>query len=123
MIFFVIVFLVLVFMLILRSIYLSDISAVKLNCSCDVTILPVKPSKKFFRSISSGHAMSFVKLGSGYIAFYVDEAPDLVTLGYNDVYFNSDVYIFKRGCFGRFQSVDLSDRCLSDILKKFKGVI
>jgi hypothetical protein len=39
------------------------------------------------------------------------------------VFFNSDVYIFKRGKFGRFQSVDLSDRCLNDILKKFKGVI
>lgn len=108
----------------LRSVYLSPISTVKIvstdHTYIDYIVIPVNPNKKFFKSISSGLSSSFVSLGNGYFAYYVNDSD--VCLTYNDFEFTSDVYIFKRSAFGRYKSVDLSDRCLNDIINKFKGV-
>lgn len=108
----------------LHSVYLSPISTVKIvstdHTYIDYLVIPVKPNKKFFKSISSGLSSSFVSLGNGYYAFYVDDSD--ICLTYNDFEFTSNVYIFKRSGLGRYKSVDLSDRCLNDIINKFKGV-
>lgn len=108
----------------IRSVYFSSLSVVKIvstdHTYIDYLVISVKPSKKFFKSISSGLSSSFVALGNGYFAFYVDDSD--VCLSYNAFEFTSNVYIFKRSAFGRYKPVDLSDRCLNDIIKKFKGV-
>ena len=87
----------------------------------DNYVIPVKPTKQFFKSIAAGLPSSFVSLGNGFLAFYVSD-PDSIDLTYNDFEFSSTVYIFRVSRLGRFKSVDLSDRCLNDTIKKFKGV-
>ena len=108
----------------MRSVYLSSISCVKIvstdHTYIDYLVVPVKPSKKFFNALSAGLPSSFVSLGNGYYAYYVDDSD--ICLTYNDFEFSSVVCIFKRSRFGRYVSIDLSDRCLNDIIKKFKGV-
>lgn len=108
----------------LRLVYLSSISCVKIvstdSTYIDYYVLPVKPSKKFFKALSAGLPSSFVSLGNGYIAYYVSDSDACLT--YNDFEFTSTVYVFKVSRFGRYKSIDLSDRCLNDIIKKFKGV-
>lgn len=125
------IFLYLVFMFLffgifcLRSVYFSSVSCVKIvstdSTYIDYYVVPIKPSKKFFKSLASGSPSSFVNLGNGYFAFYVSNSDD-TTLIYNDFEFTSDVYIFNVSRLGRYKSIDLSDRCLNDIIKKFKGV-
>lgn len=109
-------------LLFIRSVYLSFISAVKIVVTdqsyLDYVVVPVKPNKRFFKDISRGYNSSFVSLGNGYYAFYVDD-PNADTTYYNRFSFSSEVYIFKRSKFGRFKSVDLADRCLNDCIKKF----
>jgi hypothetical protein len=108
----------------IRLVYLSSISAVKIVATdhtyIDYLVVPVKPNKKFFKSVSAGLSSSFVSLGNGYYAYYVNDSD--VCLTYNTFEFSSDVYIFKRSRFGRYSSIDLADRCLNDIINKFKGV-
>lgn len=121
-------FLVLFFLVLglffIRSVYLSSISSVKIvstdHTYIDYIVVPVKPSKKLFKALSVGLPSAFVSLGNGYYAYYVIDSD--VCLTYNDFEFSSEVYIFKRSRFGRFVSIDLADRCLNDIIKKFKGV-
>lgn len=100
----------------------KPISALVIDDSLDVTLISVKPTKRYFKSLSCGRASSFVSLGNGYYAYYFDQDPERCFMHYNQISFNSNVYVFKRRL-GRFQSIDLSDRCLSDVLNKFKGVI
>lgn len=109
----------------LRSVYFSSVSCVKIlstdHTYIDYLVIPVKPTKKFFKSLSAGLSSSFVSLGNGYVAFYVVDSDD-TCLTFNDFEFTSTVYVFKVSKFGRYKSVDLADRCLNDTIKKFKGV-
>lgn len=101
--------------------YFKPITAICISDTLDISVSPVKPTKKFFNSVSFGKSSSFVNLGNGYIAYYSEQDTGKAFLYYNDIEFNSNVYIFKRSFLGRFKSIDLSDRCLFDVLKKFKG--
>ena len=104
-----------------RKLYFRYVTAIQIVPELSSLVVPVKPSRAFFAAISCGSASSFVPLGSGYFAFYVaitdDDIRDLQR--FNDFTFTADVYIFRRNRLGRFISVDLSDRVLADIIKKF----
>ena len=100
----------------------KPIAALVIDDSLDVTLISVKPTKRYFKSLSCGRASSFVSLGNGYYAFYFEQDPNRSFVQFNQILFSSNVYVFKRRL-GRFQSIDLSDRCLTDVLNKFKGVI
>lgn len=64
-----------------------------------------------------------VHLGSGYFGFFIDsdELPDL-RYQIGDIDFPSYVIVFKRNRFGRFVNLDLNNRVLFDIVKKFSEV-
>lgn len=104
-----------------RKLYFRYVTAIQIDHELSPLVVPVKPSRAFFAAISCGSASSLVPLGSGYFAFYVattdDDTRDLHR--FNDFTFIADVYIFRRNRLGRFTSVDLSDRVLADIIKKF----
>lgn len=104
------------------SSYTKPIAALVIDDSLDITLISVKPTKRYFKSLSCGRASSFVSLGNGYYAYYYEQDPDRCFMQFNQISFSSNVYVFKRRL-GRFQSIDLSDRCLSDVLNKFQGVI
>lgn len=83
------------------------------------SVVPVIPSPGWFRQHRSSRSC-FVNLGSGFVAYQCSS--DLDDFYFSDLNVDSNVYIF-RSRFGRLFSVDLSDRRLVDILKKFnKGV-
>ena len=105
-------------------VYFSPVSSVHTVFSdgtyIDYYVEPVKPGKTFFSEVSGGLPYSFVPVGNGYFILYVKEGSDSAYFSFNDLQFSSHVYIFRRGKLGRFKSVDLSDRCLYDLIKKFK---
>lgn len=105
-----------------KSVYLKSLTCLYYTDSGDYSVVSCKPNKRFFRDFS-GSSAGFVSLGSGYIAFYSVDDPDRVFVTYSYIEFNSCVYIFKVSRFGRFKSVNLSDRCLHDILKNLKELI
>lgn len=124
MIFLVILFIILMivvpFILYVR-IYFRPVSTVYLSSeSPDPVLQLVRPSRRWFRSCSGGKKYGFVHLGCGYYAFYFDSSSDkLPLLDYSGSVFPSEIYIFSRNRLGRFRSVDLSSRNLSDVIKKF----
>ena len=83
------------------------------------SLVSVKPNKRFFRNLTLGSPSSFVSLGPGYYAVNISNGDDSMILN-NNITIPSGIYIFSRTKLGRFRSVDLSDRCLSDVLSKFK---
>lgn len=96
---------------------------VQLDGLCVVTYC-FRPCRSFYRSFSCGLPYSFVSLGNGYVALTVPGSSDQsMFYGSAAVSFSSDVIIFQRSRLGRLRSVDLSDRCLVDILSKFKSEV
>ncbi len=100
-----------------KRLYFRSVSVVKIQDG-SASVVSVKPTFGWFRnnrSVNSG----FTSLGNGYVAWQFASSED-AHLTYSDSFvFESTVYIF-RSKFGRFCSVNLSERCLSDVLKKFK---
>lgn len=104
------------FLLVYRKFYFKPLSVL---CVSNDTkeVIAVKPSSKWFKSVSCGRSSGFVHLGNGYYAFYVSD-PDSFDIFFNSISVKSCIYVFRVSRLGRFISVDLSDRSLFDILKK-----
>ena len=102
-----------------RRWYPRNVTCVKLSRGSDPLVYPVKPNKAFFRSVSLNRRSCFVSIGNGYFAYYCEQDPHSDFVEFNQISIASEIYIFSRSRFGRFKSVDLSDRCLLDSLKKF----
>lgn len=100
-----------------RSLYFKNITAVLIQKGKS-SLVSLKPTKRFFRSVSLGRPSSLVSLGSGYFAFIVPGDDDL--LSFESFTFPSGIFVLYRTRFGRYKSIDVSDRCLSDVLSKFK---
>lgn len=96
--------------------YPRSVSSLLVTSSGSYSLVPIKPNFKFLRTFSSGSPFSFVSLGSGYVALYVVTDSDSISI--SSISINSNFYIFRRSRLGRLKSVDISDRCLLDILKK-----
>lgn len=105
-----------------RRFYVRPVAALQIREGSS-TLISIYPSKKTFKELKKGLSSSMVHLGSGYFAFYVDsdELPDL-RYQIGDIYFPSYVIVFKRNRFGRFVNLDLNNRVLFDIVKKFSEV-
>lgn len=100
-----------------RTVYFKSVSCVFVTKEKS-SLVSIKPNSRFFRSVSLGRSSSFVSLGSGYFAYLVSDDSD--SLSFSSLYFvPSGIYIFSRNRLGRFRSVDLSDRCLKDVISKF----
>lgn len=97
--------------------YPSCISVLSIHRDNTRHAVPVKPTRSYFRDFSSGSNYSLISLGSGYFALYCDHEENVID--HSGVSIPSEVVIMRKNKFGRFSSVDLSDRCLFDILKKF----
>lgn len=89
---------------------------------CPPKAVPVKPNKQFFRSVSLNQASSIVSIGNGYVAYYVAAPSEADFVDINNIDLSDHIYIFRVKKFGRFCSVDLSDRCLIDSINKFLEV-
>jgi hypothetical protein len=116
----VILFLSVVFLVCLKRLYFHPISACRVS-SDGVSVVSVKPSSRFFKQIAGSYDIGSVRLAPGIVAYFVDRPELPGKLSFSDLTFSSDLFIFKVSL-GRFKSVDLSDRCLFDIIKKIKGV-
>jgi hypothetical protein len=80
-------------------------------------LVSVRPSPAWFKQLRSSRSC-FASLGNGFVSWQCSS--DEVQQSFGDVINVEDsIYIF-RSRFGRFCSVDLSDRRLSDVLKKYK---
>lgn len=111
---------VLICFILYRKIYFRSVAAIFIPAgSSSVSVSMVRPVGSWFRSVSMGYHRGFVPLGNGFYAFYVDRPVSDLTLSWSGINFYSDVYIFRRNRLGRFISVDLSYRPLSDLLNKF----
>lgn len=101
-----------------KKVYFRPIATVLISDG-DSSVVSVKPSKAFFRSLKSNNSC-FYSLGDSYVAWQCSSSDTVQH--YSDLLnVDSSVYIF-RVKFGRFRSVTLSDRKLSDLIKKFKKV-
>lgn len=101
-----------------KKVYFRPIATVLIS-EGDSSVVSVKPSKAFFRSLKSQNSC-FYSLGDGYVAWQCSSS-DTVQHFTDLLNVDSSVYIF-RVKLGRFRSVTLSDRKLSDLIKKFKKV-
>lgn len=80
-------------------------------------LVSVRPSPAWFKQLRSSRSC-FASLGNGFVAWQCSSDDDPQC--FSDVINVEDsIYIFRTR-FGRFCSVDLSDRRLSDVLKKYK---
>lgn len=105
-----------------RSFYVRPVAALRIRDGSS-TLISIYPTKKTFRELKKGSNSSLVHLGSGYYGFYIDfeELPELRYV-FACINFPSCVLIFKRNRFGRFVNLDLNNRVLFDIVKKFSEV-
>lgn len=105
-----------------RSFYVRPVAALRIRDGSS-TLISIYPTKKTFRELKKGLSSSMVHLGSGYFGFFIDsdELPDL-RYQIGDIDFPSYVIVFKRNRFGRFVNLDLNNRVLFDIVKKFSEV-
>lgn len=100
-----------------KRLYFRSVSVVKIDSGA-ASVVAVKPTLGWFRNNRSANS-GFTSLGNGYIAWQFSSSED-ERLTYSESFnFDSTVYIFRTK-FGRLCSVNLSERCLSDVLKKFK---
>ena len=82
-------------------------------------LVSVRPSSSFFASLRSSRSC-FVSLGNGYVAWQHSGSDEDSSQGFSDLVSVDDfVYIFRIR-FGRLKGIDLSDRRLTDILKKYR---
>lgn len=102
----------------LNRIYFKPVSYIQVNSDHRFVAASCKPSSSWFRSVASSRSYSFVSLGSGYFALFFNSDLTDQIVNFKQISFSSDFYIFKRSRFGRFKSIDCSDRCLIDILNK-----
>lgn len=98
--------------------YPRTLSCLKITSGGIVSVIPVKPNKAFFRSVSLNRPSSFISIGSGYFIYsFLSDSSDSIC--FNNLVLSNEVYIFSKSKFGRFKSLNLSDRCLIDSLSKF----
>lgn len=109
-------------LMIYRSYYIRPVAALRVRDGKS-TLISIYPTKKTFRELKKGLSSSMVHLGSGYFGFFIDsdELPDL-RYQIGNIDFPSYVIVFKRNRFGRFVNLDLNNRVLFDIVKKFSEV-
>lgn len=98
-----------------KMVYLKPLAVVSISSGVS-SVVSVKPSRSFFRSLRSQNSC-FYSLGDGYLAWQCSSSEDQQTFN-SQLNVDSSVYIFRHKL-GRFRSVSLSDRRLSDIIKKF----
>lgn len=104
-------------LLIWKRVYFKPLAVilVQKGKSC---LVSVRPSPAWFKQLRSSRSC-FASLGNGFVAWQCSS--DEVQQSFGDVINVEDsIYIFRTRL-GRFCSVDLSDRRLSDVLKKYKG--
>lgn len=116
----VIVFISVVLLVCLKRLYLHPISACRVS-SDGVSVVSVKPSRRFFKQIAGSYDIGSVRLAPGIVAYFVDRPELPGQLSFSDLTFSSDLYIFKAS-HGRLKSVDLSDRLLLDVIHKIKFI-
>lgn len=108
-------------LIIYRKVYLRPISVINLDGELNVTFSSIRPSKAFYREFGGGYPVSSITTKGGYCILFVPGVSDYRLYYSNNLMcFRSNVILLKRSKFGRFRSVDLSDRCLFDILSQFK---
>lgn len=103
--------------IIYRSWYVRDVGVLFVEKGRSPRIVSIRPTRSWFRSF--GDRRCFVRLKNGYVAQIVEQDPDQSFVDYAQIGLASSVYVFKRSRFGRYVSIDLSDRDVVDILKKF----
>ena len=116
------IFIVLSFLVFVRFVYFRPVSCVYLAPGASAEVVSVKPTFKWFRSVSAGKRNGFVKCSSGYILYFVHGISTKPLLSFGDFVFTSPVYVFRLNFFGRLVSSDLSDRNLFDLVKKFDSI-
>ena len=80
-------------------------------------LVSVRPSPAWFKELRSSRSC-FVSLGNGFVAWQCSS--EEVQQSFGDVInVEESIYIFRTRL-GRFCSVNLSDRRLTDLLKKYK---
>lgn len=113
-----------ILLLIYRRVYFRSVTALYSAPGRQPEVVSVKPSASWFRSVASGKGSGLVHLGSGYYCFYVDGDLDKQpALSFQECTFDYAIYIFSRNRLGRFQSIDLSNRSLIDVLKKINNSV
>lgn len=118
------VFLILSFVvfLVLSRLYFRSLTFLKISLGSDPKTVSVKPTRKWFDNVRAGRASSFVHLSGSYFAYIITPDPEVGIVKYNQISVSDEIYVFQRSRFGRFRSIDLSDRSLFDIIKKFSEV-
>ena len=104
-----------VFLKVYRSTYFRSISAALIDVSGSINLVAFRPSRRNLRAVFG--SASFVCLSPSYYAAF-GVAPDCLSYD-SRLSFSAPIYVFKRNRFGRFVSVDLSDRSFLDLLSKF----
>lgn len=100
-----------------RFFYLHRVNALHFAPEQRPALIPIKPSRKWFKSYAAGRDFSLVHLGSGYFAFYVICADQPLQLSFENVSLPPEIFILRKRR-GKFVSVDLSDKALFLLLKK-----
>lgn len=107
-----------------RKIYFKPVTCVVASVDCvkfQYVAAPVLPTGRTFRNLAAGSKYSFVQIAPGLFAFYVHQDDYPGELRFGEISFGSPVYIFARNRFGRFVSVSLSSRIVTEAVKKFKA--
>ncbi len=102
-----------------RKVYLFPLSALRIDSNLEKSFVSVRPSKAFYRQFGNGLPVSSVVAKAGYVILAAPGSSDTPILYDSSVSFSSPVIILRRSRFGRYRSIDLSDRCLTDVLTKF----
>lgn len=100
-----------------RSFYAKPITVV-LVTDHGADVLAIKPTRSWFKDQSRGLSCGFVHLVSSFYAFYVNDPSDEIRITLSSAALPSPIYVFQKGRFGKFVSVDLSDRCFIDLISK-----
>lgn len=114
---FVIVFPLAFLLKLYRSTYFRPVSVVLVKNNGS-EVMSIKPTRTWFRNQSRGLPYGFVHLSSSFYAFYVNDPSESLRIQLVNAELPSPIYVFQKGRFGKFVSVDLSDRCLNDLISK-----